>query len=101
MWEFLTTPAARVIMSVSFLLALIVIGFYLVRRFGDRTGEDHPDTHEHLTNFREMHQQGDIDEGEFRNIKTVLGAQLHSRTASDTPDPQSSEEKSDDPNLTS
>ena len=91
MWEFLATPPAQAVMSVAVLLILIAIGFYLVRRFAYRADEDQPDTHEHLTNFREMHHQGDIDETEFRNIKTVLGAKLHSRNANESPEQESSE----------
>ena len=79
MWKFLATPPAQAVMSVGVLLILIAIGFYLVRRFAYRADEDQPGTHQHLTNFREMHHQGDIDETEFRNIKTVLGAELQSQ----------------------
>ncbi len=76
MLEFLATPPAQAVLSVATLIALMVFGYYLVRRFGGRAGDDEQVSSELLTNFREMHHQGDISDDEYRNIKTVLGAEL-------------------------
>lgn len=48
----------------------------MVVRFRDSTGDDGLSASELLSNFREIHQQGDIDEAEYRKIKTALGAKL-------------------------
>ena len=38
--------------------------------------KDQLDANQLLTNFRDLHDEGDISEGEFRNIRTVLGDKL-------------------------
>jgi hypothetical protein len=74
--DFLQTPLAQIIGSVTMLLVLLVVAYYIVRRFRDRTTEDHSTSNELLTNFREMHHEGDISDAEFRVIKSVLGGKL-------------------------
>ncbi|MHB8969262.1 MAG: hypothetical protein ACYC3X_03555 [Pirellulaceae bacterium] len=76
MREFLTLPAALAVLWVSILLVMLAVGYYLVRRFRDRSDDDRLTASDLLTNFREMHQEGDISETEFRTIKTVLGRKL-------------------------
>ena len=76
MQEFLTTPTAKTVLWVAVLMVVLAMGYYLVRRFRDRTGDDRQTASELLTNFREMHHEGDISETEFRTIKTVLGQKL-------------------------
>ncbi|MFW6171063.1 MAG: hypothetical protein ACODAD_11275 [Planctomycetota bacterium] len=80
MQEFLTTPTARLILWVTVLLVMMAIGYYAVRRFRDRIDDDQQTASELLTNFREIHHEGDISEVEFRTIKTVLGQQLQEET---------------------
>jgi uncharacterized membrane protein len=76
MQEFLSTPLAKAVISVAILLVMLAVGYYLVRRFRDRIDDDRQTTSDLLTNFREMHHEGDISEAEFRTIKTVLGQKL-------------------------
>jgi uncharacterized membrane protein len=76
MQDFLTTPATMAVLWVAVLMILMAAGYYLVRRFRDRTDDDRQTASELLTNFREMHLEGDISETEFRTIKTVLGRKL-------------------------
>lgn len=45
-------------------------------KFRDSNDEVGLSASELLSNFREIHQQGDIDEAEYRKIKTALGAKL-------------------------
>ncbi|MFW6171798.1 MAG: hypothetical protein ACODAD_15025 [Planctomycetota bacterium] len=80
MQEFLTTPTARLVLWVAILLIIMAIAYYVVRRFRDRIDDDQQTASELLTNFREIHQEGDISEVEFRTIKTVLGQQLQEET---------------------
>ena len=61
---------------VTVLLILLVVGYYLVMKFRDQSGEDRLTSNQLLTNFREMNEQGDISDTEFRQLKTVLGDQL-------------------------
>lgn len=76
MQEFLSTTAARAVLWMTVLLIVLAVAYYLLRRFRDRIGDDRQTTSDLLTNFREMHHEGDISETEFRTIKTVLGHKL-------------------------
>lgn len=71
----LTTPAQAVIWTTA-LVIICLIAYYVVERFRDRKDDNHSVTHELLTNFRDLRQQGVIEETEFRDIKTVLGTKL-------------------------
>ncbi len=77
MLEFLTTTTAKAVLWVAVLLVMLAAAYYLVRRFRDRIDDDRQTASDLLTNFREMHHEGDISETEFRTIKTVLGRKLH------------------------
>ena len=76
MQELLATPTAKAVLWVAVLLIMMAIGYYVARRFRDRIDDDRQTASDLLTNFREIHHEGDISETEFRTIKTVLGRQL-------------------------
>jgi uncharacterized membrane protein len=76
MQEFLSSTSAQIVIWVTVLLVMLVVGYYLVQRFRGQSDDDRPTTNELLTNFREMSEQGDISDIEFRKLKTVLGDQL-------------------------
>lgn len=75
MLEFLSTPTAQAVLSVSFLMIMMAVAYYVLRSFHGRSGQDQQPSEEWLTNFEEMRQEGDITEAEFRTIKTVLNNQ--------------------------
>ena len=81
MSDILTTPGTRIVLSIAILIVLILISRYVLTNFRGRIDEDIPGRNDHLDNFREIRSKGDISEAEFRNIKTVLGDQLHQETA--------------------
>ncbi|MCA9156561.1 MAG: hypothetical protein R3C99_25080 [Pirellulaceae bacterium] len=74
--DFLQTPVAQIVLTVTMLFILLVVGYYVVRKFRDQSKEDQLSANDLLTNFREMHDEGDISDAEFRVIKSVLGDQL-------------------------
>jgi uncharacterized membrane protein len=76
MTEFLLSSPAQAVIWTTVLLILIIVGVFVAERFRGRTEDAQPTANELLTNFRELHHQGDIDDAEFRTIKTVLGARL-------------------------
>jgi uncharacterized membrane protein len=76
MLDFLSTTPAQVVIGVAVLAMLSVVGCYVVARFRERSDDSGPTASELLSNYREMRQQGDIDETEYRTIKTALGAKL-------------------------
>ncbi len=91
MLEFLRTPLARAVIYVAILLVLMIVGYYLVRRFRGQTDDDGLTASELMTNFREMHDGGAISEKEFRTIKTKLNEQLQNEV--DEPESSDSVEK--------
>ena len=76
MRDFLLSSPAQAVIWVTVGLVLSVAGWYFVGIFRDRDGDDQPTASKLLTNFREMHLEGDINDSEFRTIKTVLGERL-------------------------
>ena len=55
---------------------LMLVGLYVVSKVRESRDEQRSDTHEMLSNFRELHSQGELSDEEFRTIKTNLAAQL-------------------------
>ena len=94
MSDLLTTQAIRIVLSVAILVILILFAWYVLRNFRGRIDEDIPGRNDHLDNFREIRSKGDISDVEFRNIKTVLGEQLHQ----ESPDLDDSKEDADSAN---
>ena len=84
MMEFLLQPTSQVVIWSTILVIVILTTVYVVKRFRDRIDEDMPGPIEHMSFFREIYDEGDITETEFRTIKTVLSEQLEG--ASNEPD---------------
>ncbi len=75
MVEFLQTAQAQAVILLAVVLIMSVVAWYLLARFRDRIGQDET-THDLLTEFREMHHRGDLNQAEYRTIKTVLAEKL-------------------------
>ena len=69
--DFVKTPASQAVVWVSVLVVMLIVAYYVVRRFRDSSEEDEINN-ELLTKFREMRQRGDLSDVEYRTIKTVL-----------------------------
>ena len=76
MKEFLLATPVQAAIWTAVLLILVVAGWYVAGRFRDRSDDNQPTASDLLTNFRELHHQGDINDAEFRTIKTVLGEEI-------------------------
>ena len=76
MKDFLLTTPAQLVIWTTVLLVLMTVGWFLVERFRDNTDDDRLTANELLTNFEELHHQGDINDAEYRTIKTALRAKL-------------------------
>ncbi len=77
MLDFLQTPTGKVVIMLSLLAILVIVGVYVVLKLRGRIGNDQPNAQDMMTNFREMHDQGEISDVEFRKLKTVLGDKMH------------------------
>jgi hypothetical protein len=73
----------QAILALSVLLGLVVVGVLIVQGF--RGGMKHagPTSGELLANFEEMRSRGDINDADYRKIKSVLGADLHGELKDD------------------
>ena len=91
MWDFMTRPVAQVVLWMAALLILMAIAYYVLGKYRDRIDDDVRGPVEWLDNFREMHAEGDISEGEFRKVKTVLDEKVQQE-----PDPAEPEEAGSD-----
>jgi uncharacterized membrane protein len=58
------------------LALLIASAIYLLRRFRGNEDEEQPTASGLLTKFRELHEQGDLSDEEYRTIKTLLSERL-------------------------
>ena len=76
MMEFLLQPIPQVVIWSTVLVIVILTSIYVVKKFRDQIDEDMPGPIEHMSFFREIYDEGDITETEFRTIKTVLSEQL-------------------------
>ena len=73
----------QVTIGLSLLIGLVIVGTLIVQRFRGGSAGKGTTTNELLTNFREMRSRGDITDADYRTIKSVLGAQLHSELKDD------------------
>ncbi|MFM8251882.1 MAG: hypothetical protein ACKOBW_09835 [Planctomycetota bacterium] len=80
MLEFVNGTVGQSVIWTAVLVILIVIGRFIVLRFRDRAVSTDEASSDLLSNFREWAQQGDINEAEYRTIKTMLGSRLQAES---------------------
>ena len=66
----------RVLIWASVVLAVSILAYFIVGKLRGREDAGQPQASELLSNFRELHSQGKLDEQEYRTIKTLLAARL-------------------------
>jgi hypothetical protein len=69
---------AQLILGLAMLLGLLIVAVLLVQRFRGGKVDKGRTASDLLSNFEEMRSRGDIDDADYRKIKSVLGAELHS-----------------------
>lgn len=74
--EFVSSPAASIVFLLALTAALLAVGVYLIGKVRAGLRERELKASEWLTNFQEMHAQGELDDEEFRTIKAILAAKL-------------------------
>ncbi|MBX7165510.1 MAG: hypothetical protein K1X74_04090 [Pirellulales bacterium] len=90
MAEFLSTPAAQLVLWITILSMLLAAGWYVVGRIRQAGYSSGPNTAETLADFRELHAKGELSDEEYRTIKSMLAARMHSKPKPDTPAVRSS-----------
>ena len=82
MEELLQTPGARLVLWLTALMILSIIGWYVVQRV--RNGPEGPETSsEMLSKFSELRQSGELEDKEYRSIKTILAARMQAELTRD------------------
>ena len=85
MQEVLQSPTGQLVIGLAGLLILTVIGVYFALKFRD--GSDSIDSSaDLLTKFRELRQEGHIDEEEYRTIRTDLEGKLSVQSSAESGD---------------
>ena len=82
------TPAGRVIGWVTAIAVLCAVAAYVIGKIRRQVRESDPGPSEFMTNFRELHSQGELSDEEYRTIKAMLASRLQERmkaTAKDKP----------------
>lgn len=74
--EFWQQLSVQVVLSVAILAALIAMGLYIIQRVRSNLHDARPSTSELLSKFRDLHSKGELNDEEFRTIKSTLGARL-------------------------
>jgi uncharacterized membrane protein len=66
------------------LIVLVGVGFYLVGRLRKSMQATSNSANDHLSNFREMHDQGGLSDEEYRTIKAMLAEPLKQQVPGET-----------------
>ncbi len=70
------TTGAQLILSVAIVAIAVTLGVYLIGRVRKSSRESLPTASDLLTNFRDLHTQGELSDEEFRTIKSMLAERM-------------------------
>jgi hypothetical protein len=81
MWELLAEltereALVRIALLFAAIAALTGLGALVVSKFRGSTKDEERPASQMLSNFRNLHEQGELSETEFRNIKTLLSDKI-------------------------
>lgn len=83
MGEWLGVPEAPLVGWLAVLAILVAIAYYVIGKIRAEVVQQEPGASELLSKFRDLHSQGDLDEAEFRTIRTTLAARLQDELKDD------------------
>ncbi|HVX59494.1 MAG TPA: hypothetical protein VHC19_02800 [Pirellulales bacterium] len=76
MSEFMQKPEARLVLLAAVTAVLAAVGIYVVAKVRRSFMESGPSSTDLITNFRELHSEGELTDEEYRTIKATLAARL-------------------------
>lgn len=86
MAQFLDSPLAAVVFLLALTATLIAVGVYVIGKVRAGLKRQAPRASDWLTNFQELHAQGELSDEEFRTIKALLAERLqHELSDTDKP----------------
>lgn len=74
--EFVQTPLAQAVLMLAGLSALVMVGIYVVDKVRRGIRDSRPEVQDVMTNFRELHSQGELSDEEYRTIRAMLSPRL-------------------------
>lgn len=86
MFDFLQSAVAQAMLWLAVLVFLVGVAVYGVRKLREGIDNNEANASELLSKFRDLHQEGDLSDAEFRTIKTALGAKLQRQLKNKTSD---------------
>jgi len=72
----LNTPAGKVVGGLTAVAMLCAVAAYVVGKIRRQVRESDPGPSDFITNFRELHSQGELSDEEYRTIKAMLASRL-------------------------
>jgi hypothetical protein len=72
MADFLSSPAANIVVLVALTAASVAGGIYVIGKVRAGLRSEEPPTSQWITKFRELHAKGVLSDEEYRTIKSVL-----------------------------
>ncbi|MGD9644076.1 MAG: hypothetical protein AB7U73_00080 [Pirellulales bacterium] len=70
------STGAQLILSVAVVAIAVTVGVYVIGRVRKSSRESPPTASDLLTNFRDLHSQGELSDEEFRTIKSMLAERM-------------------------
>ena len=84
--DFFDSPAVRLVIGFAIVVILILVLVYVVKKFRVMAfGHEDASMLDHLGDFREMRDTGQIDEGDYRKLKSQLSQQALKETIGKEP----------------
>ena len=76
MERLLDFEAEQLVIWVAILSVAAAVAAYVIGKVRAKPVQQEPTASELISKFRELHSRGDLNDAEFRTIKTTLAAQL-------------------------
>ena len=76
MLDVLQSETGSLVLLLALTAALIAIGYYVIDKIRGDVTDNSPPASSLLSNFHELHDQGELSDEEYREIKSVLAQRL-------------------------
>jgi uncharacterized membrane protein len=77
--DLVTSAQAQIVWKIAACAILAVLGYYTVGKLRSALRESERGPSDFMSNFRELHSQGELSDEEYRTIKAMLAARLRER----------------------
>ncbi len=82
---FLRDAAGELMLAFAICSVLLAIGAYFIVRCKQMVYDQGTNTNEMMSTFHELHEQGELSDEEYKNIKTRLASRMHREHGSSIP----------------